>query len=141
VLLWDLSGKEPVSRPLVGPTTLVEAVAISADGRWVLTGGGDPPRGRGEVWLWDMSAGEPIGQPLPGPANRVRAVAISADGHWIISCGSAEVHVHDHVCGTTLRTFTEGEITCVSVAQLTEHELELVVGEWAGTVTAWTVQG
>jgi WD40 repeat protein len=140
VLLWDLSGKEATSRPLVGPTMPVEAVAISSDGRRVVSGGGDPS-GPGEVLLWDLSAQELIGQPLPGPASRVRAVAMSADGHWVISCSSAEIHVRDLVSGTTIRTFTEGQVTSVSVTQLTEHHLQLLVGEWAGTVTAWTVYG
>ena len=141
VLLWDLSDKEATSRPLVGPTMQVEAVAISSDGRWVVSGGGDPSGGPGEVLLWDLSAQELTGQPLPGPASRVRAVAMSADGHWVISCSFAEIHVHDLASGTTIRTFTEGEVTSISVAQLTEHHLQLLVGEWAGTVTAWTVYG
>ena len=66
-----------------GPVT---AVAISPDGKWLVTGGWDKtPR------LWDLSAAEPekTARVLAGHTEAVVTVAISADGKWLVT-GSAD---------------------------------------------------
>jgi len=67
---------------LLGHEDWVNAVAISADNQWVLTGSGD-----GTARLWDLRAKDPAASPvvLRGHEGAVRAVAISADNHWLVS--------------------------------------------------------
>jgi WD40 repeat protein len=52
--VWNLEDGKALTPPLVHDES-VERVALSEDGRWVLTGAGRFVR------LWDMQSGEPIG--------------------------------------------------------------------------------
>jgi hypothetical protein len=56
----------------------VNAVAFSADGRWVVTGSMDEAR------LWRAETGEPVGQPMRHD-DAVRAVAFSPDGRTVVT--------------------------------------------------------
>lgn len=58
----------------------VRAVALSADGRWSVSGGAD-----GRVVLWDRDALPPHSGRL-GPETRgIAGLAVSPDGRWIVS--------------------------------------------------------
>ena len=69
-------------RVLKGHNEPVNAVAISADSRWLVTGSGDNTAG-----LWDLSAEEPenTARVLKGHDGSVKAVAISSDGRWLVT--------------------------------------------------------
>ncbi|ONM48414.1 hypothetical protein B0T46_11910, partial [Nocardia donostiensis] len=80
VRVWDTTtGAEPRVLPGTG-TVQVDAVAISADGRWVVTGGDEGVR----VWETDSASAVPHPPLGTGP---VEAVAISADGRWVVTSG------------------------------------------------------
>jgi len=97
-----LSAKDPAANPVVlrGHTDSINAVAISPDNRWVVTGSYDKT-----ARLWDLtalahwagppllSAKDPAANPIPlrGHDSPVRAVAISPDGHWLVTAG-----IYDH---------------------------------------------
>jgi serine/threonine protein kinase/WD40 repeat protein len=71
-------------RLLGGPTRVpLHALAVSADGRRVLSGGDDK-----EVHVWDTASGEMV-RALSGHEEAVLAVALSADGHVALS-GAAD---------------------------------------------------
>jgi WD40 repeat protein len=82
--LWDLSAKDPAANPVVlrGHEGPVDAVAISLDNRWLVTGSWD-----NTAWLWDLSAKDPAANPvvLRGHEGWVTAVAISPDNHWVVT--------------------------------------------------------
>jgi WD40 repeat protein len=61
---------------------VVNAVAISADSRWVVTGSADRT-----VRLWDLRAKDLAANPvvLRGHEWYVKAVAISADSRWVVT--------------------------------------------------------
>ena len=60
----------------------VNAVAISPDNRWVVTGSLDKT-----ARLWDLSAKDPAANPvvLRGHEGAVTAVAISPDNRWVVT--------------------------------------------------------
>ncbi len=64
-------------------TDEVSSVAISADGKTIVSGSDD-----GTIRFWNAQTRKPIGQPLKGHSEGVRSVAISADGKTIVSSGS-----------------------------------------------------
>ncbi|GIW46044.1 MAG: hypothetical protein KatS3mg077_3326 [Candidatus Binatia bacterium] len=68
-----------VSRELTGHAQVVAAVAMSADGKWVLSGGDDHT-----LLLWDAFAGTAI-RALEGHESNVTSLAMTPDGHWALS--------------------------------------------------------
>jgi WD40 repeat protein len=82
--LWDLSAKNPTANPVVlrGHEGPVNAVAISPDNRWVVTGSDDST-----ARLWDLSAKDPAANSvaLRGHEGPVKAMAISADNRWVVT--------------------------------------------------------
>jgi RNA polymerase sigma factor (sigma-70 family) len=99
--LWDVSTATPVLKgPFEGHTEDVSALAISADGR-VLATGGD----QAKVRLWDLSRDKPTARAtITGFRQPVKALALSRDGHtlaiavgnsvWSIREKSAQMEYH-----------------------------------------------
>jgi hypothetical protein len=67
-------------------------VAVSADGKRIVSGSGDPlnpginPGSPGEAKVWDAETGQELLN-LRGHAGQVVSVAVSADGRRIVSGG------------------------------------------------------
>jgi len=81
VHLWDLeTGKVVWKRK--GHARWVSSVAITPDGRWAVSGGGDRT-----VRLWDIETGETLRE-FEGHEGWVRSVAISPEGKRVLSGGS-----------------------------------------------------
>ena len=79
----------------------LRAVAVSADGRHAVSGGGD-----GTVRVWDLGAGALLHM-LAGHDRGVGAVAVSADGRRAVSGGGdGTVRVWDSDSGSALHTLT-----------------------------------
>jgi WD40 repeat protein len=67
---------------LRGHDSVVYAVAISPDNRWLVTGSADKT-----ARLWDLSAKDPAANPvvLRGHDGAVFVVAISPDSRWVVT--------------------------------------------------------
>jgi len=76
------------------------AMALSPDGRHIISGGGD-----GTIKVWDSATGEEI-QTLRGHEGAVQSLAVSPDGKRIISGGleDATIKIWDTETGEELRT-------------------------------------
>jgi WD40 repeat protein len=98
--LWDANGN-PI-RLFAGSAEHVQAVAVSPDGKWLITGGrdksmlgelaqnlfGDSTSNPGvSMRLWDLESGRLL-QTFRGHANDVNDLAFSPDGQWIASASS-----------------------------------------------------
>ena len=66
--------------PLRGHTEWVSSVAISSDGRYVVSGSADCT-----LRIWDVKTGECVGEPLGIHTDRVKSVAIISDGWYVVS--------------------------------------------------------
>ena len=69
-----------ISRPFRGHTDAVSSVAISPDGRFIVSGSHD-----NTICIWDAKTGEIIFGPLPGHTDWVVSVAFSQDGKRVMS--------------------------------------------------------
>jgi len=110
VRLWQFeSGKE--QRVLAGSATFVLSVAISADGRRVLSGSGGEFRNRRfspgsdrSVRLWDVDTGKELLK-LDGHRQPVWCVKFLPDGRSAISVSEGEARVWDLAQGREVRRF------------------------------------
>src|SRR5262249_1351921 len=78
--LWDLATGQPSDLPLQPPEDVL-ALALSPDGRTVLTGNGNKTAS-----LWEAATGKLLGE-LHGHQNAVAAVALSPDGKTALTGG------------------------------------------------------
>lgn len=91
--VWDFATEWKLERTIGNvddPSHLVDrvtAVAFSADGKTLATGGGEPSRS-GEVKLWDVATGE-LKLTLKEPhSDTVNCVQFSPDGTQLATCGA-----------------------------------------------------
>src|SRR5664279_5166498 len=106
--------KSPISLhgPFAGHPGLVRAVAVTTDGRTIISAGYD-----GTVRTWDSATGHP-GHTLTGHTGAVHAVAVTADGRTIISAGyDGTVRTWDSATGHPGHTLTghTGAVHAVAV--------------------------
>jgi WD40 repeat protein len=69
-------------RTLTGHTYAVYAVAVTPDGRQVVSGSWDDT-----VRVWDLASGQPV-RTLTGHTGAVDAVAVTPDGRQVVSGSS-----------------------------------------------------
>jgi WD40 repeat protein len=106
---------------------MVEAIAFSADGQWLVSGGGDR-----EVILWDAKRRQEIRR-FKGAAGSVQAVAISPDGSLIASGGQDMiVRLWDARAGTEIREFKGHTGAVTSLAFLPDGKTLV-----SGAATSW----
>ena len=103
--LWDLASLR-LLRTFAGHADSVSAAALSADGRWVATGGGfrsgspDPPAARNEVLVWDAETGQELLR-YRAATDAITGVAFTADSHRLVAVDARARIYRCAVCGST----------------------------------------
>jgi WD40 repeat protein/tetratricopeptide (TPR) repeat protein len=135
--LWEAPRGRLLCPPLPHPSP-VTALALSPDGRTLLSGSSDPSRG--EVQQWELPAGKPIGPALPH--GTVSLVVFGPDGKTLRTLGTdahgTAVRVWDRTTGAPLGrpVLIHEALTCFA---LSADGRALVVGTEKGTARVWDV--
>ncbi|WP_067477644.1 NB-ARC domain-containing protein [Nocardia amamiensis] len=136
VQIWDLAEGQLI-RTLRGHDSLVYAVAVSSDGRYIVSGGS----GGNAVRLWDLASGQLL-HTLQGHTQEIYAVTAMADGRHVVSAGfDRAIRVWSLSDGTEVaRWFTDSTpiFSCVSHP---DDPRALVYGDSAGRVVTLTLRG
>jgi len=136
IRLWDATTGERLCE--LGPRPDASHLALSADGRRLLTGHGD-----GRLAIWDLESGRTLTE-MTGQAGPVRALDLSPDGMRAVSSageparrGDANpVCVWDTLTGERLVTLTGHEGIVWSV-RFSADGRQIVSGSEDGTVRTW----
>ncbi len=110
--LWEVeTGRE--RQRFVGHLNDVWCVALSADGRLALTGGGDHT-----ARLWDVATGKELRQFLHEAPRRVRGVALSADGRRALTAADdSTIKAWDTATGKKMNDWlAESGVKCVAMS-------------------------
>ncbi|KAH9203855.1 HET-R [Leptodontidium sp. 2 PMI_412] len=118
---------------LEGHTREVTSVAVSRDGKQIVSGSWD-----NTVRLWDTSTGQLVLPPFEGHTSGVRSVAFSPDGKLIVS-GSYDRTVRrwDVATGQQLLPAFEGHTDRVNSVSFSPDGKQIVSGSWDRTVQRW----
>jgi WD40 repeat protein len=131
--LWDVSSGK-LRKTLDKRTSLVHSLALSADGRWALSGGWDKT-----PQLWEMSSGK-CARTFKGHTNKVESVVLSADGRWALS-GSLDktVRLWELSSGNCIRVF-RGHTNKVTSVALSADGRWALSGSADGTFRVWELE-
>jgi WD40 repeat protein len=135
LLRWRTLNESPaLIRILSGHQGPVTSVAVSPDGRRIVSGSGD-----NTVAVWDLEAGTLIHQ-LSGHQRSVSSVAVGPDGRRIVS-GSWDktVAVWDLEAGTLIHRLSGHQDWVTSVA-VSPDGRRIVSGSWDKTVAVWDLK-
>jgi hypothetical protein len=118
-------------RTLTGHTSIVQSVALSADGQTLASGSWDKT-----IKVWNLSTGQAV-RTLTGHTSIVQSVALSADGQTLVS-GSWDktIKVWNLSTGQAVRTLTDHTEGVISVAISADGQT-LASGSWDKTIKVW----
>ena len=116
---------------LRGHAFMVNAVAVSPDGRRIITGSSD-----NTAKVWDAATGQEI-LTLKGHTDRVNAIVVSPDGRRIVT-GSSDntAKVWDAATGQELLTL-RGHADRVNAVAVSPDGRRIVTGSFDKTVKVW----
>jgi hypothetical protein len=134
IRLWDRLGK-PIGQPFKGDQDLVYSVALSPDGKTIVTGSGD-----GKVRLWKTS-GTPSGQTFEGHKDWVTSVAFSLDGQTIVSGGKDKTIRLWDTSGKPIGQPFKGHKDVVYSAVFSPDGKRIVSGSKDNTIRLWDRSG
>ncbi|MFE3054586.1 TIR domain-containing protein [Nocardia sp. NPDC059239] len=77
---WNAATGEPIGASMEGHQNIVRSVAVSHDGRYIVSVGDDRT-----LRYWDGATGRPVGAPLAGPDGWILEMTLSADNKRIVT--------------------------------------------------------
>jgi len=107
--IWDLAAGKLI-RMFRAHSGNVHAVALSPDGRWIVSGGDDK-----SVKLWNLASGQLL-RTFEGHPSEVRAIAFSPDGRRVASVSDHMLNISDATSGRLLKSINFDKDQFESVA-------------------------
>ena len=131
---WDVATGRAQGAALKTGTAEVDALGISADGKFLATGSDDT------LQLWDPTTGRKLGPPLASHTDSISAVAFSPDGRTLASSGAnGTVRLWDVRAQRALGAPLEGHDNYVNSVAFSPDGSTLASGSDDATVRLWSV--
>jgi WD40 repeat protein/serine/threonine protein kinase len=140
--IWDVAAHDPLSNPrvLAGHGYGITSLAVSRDGRWLVTGSSDRTA---RVWDLNAEGAAAIGHVLSGHQGTVTSAAISPDGDWLVT-GSFDNTVRLWNLGSAdagqLPRILHGHDSAVSGVAITPNGRRIVSWGYDRTTRIWAWQ-
>ena len=136
IRIWDTERGKQIGAALKGHTGTVRSVAISRDGKKIVSGSDDKT-----IIIWDTETGKQIGKPLEGHTGGVTSVAISQDGKKIAS-GSFDntIRIWDAETCEQIGEPLEGHTERVYSVVFFDNDKKVVSGNEDGTIRIWDLK-
>jgi WD40 repeat protein len=138
-ILWDVSTGKPV-QSFKGHDGFVKSVALSGDGKWLVTGSED-----NTARLWDTKTGKQV-RVFRGHTHvkqyrgMVNSVVLSRDGKWLVTAGADETaRLWEVATGKQIRVFSRPDSAFSSAALSADGKWLVTAGGWDQTVALWEV--
>jgi WD40 repeat protein len=145
VLLWDLATGTERRRLPGAREGNVNAVAISRDGRYALSGAsefGEPKPQGADAYLWDLQTGR---EPRRLRATRehpyIHAVALAPDGRYALTCGEDRILRYWEVATGRLVGRMEGQGWSFHGVAFSPDGRYAATASYDGTVRLWQLPG
>jgi len=114
----------------------INFATFSADGKYILSGGGAPANKHSEMKYWDVYAGKILHE-FPGAGSGIQAVAVNqSSNHLLTANNDGAIVLWNTDSGALVRGFT-GHVDAVSSLEFTNSGAEFVSGSLDGTTKIW----
>ena len=124
----------PLLRTLVGHKHIVSAIAITPDGKHIVSGSGD-----GTIKIWDFKTGNEL-KTITGHNGSISAVAITPDGKYIVSSSEDKtIKIWYLSTGKIVRTLTGHEDRLYGIA-ISSDGKKVVSSSGDNTVRCWNLE-
>jgi len=133
--LHEAMTKARVPNIFRGHESSVNSVAISLDGKMIVSGSAD-----NTLRLWDI-CGNPIGHPMRGHEGSVNSVAISPDGKMIVSGSADNTQRLWDICGNPIGLLLLGHEDSVNSVAISPDGKMIVSGSADKTLRLWDING
>lgn len=131
--LWDIYGDGNTIREFVGHGSNVNALAVTQDGRFLLSGASR----ENSMRKWDVNTGVELAR-FDGHDNIINSVAVSPSGRYALSASDdTTVRVWDLENGALINTFTTEGMTDIYGVDFSPDASAIVSGEVSGAVRLW----
>ncbi len=128
-LVENISG----ARTLAGHTGFVNTLAISSDGRYLISGSADDT-----IKIWEMATGEEI-RTLEGHSSPINTLVLSGDGRTLASGASdSSIKLWEMATGEEIRTL-EGHSSSINALVMSPDGRQLISGAADNSVRIWDV--
>ena len=133
ILIWDAGNGTAVGEPLRGHTGVLQSVAYSCDGQYIISGAVDKT-----IRIWNAKTGAAVGEPLVH-MKAVWSLAYSDENHIISASADGRIRIWEAETQPALgRPLNEHPLSVISIAPSPDGN-RIASGYLDNTIHVWDI--